>query len=200
MEAARSLFAEQGIDATSMDAIAASSGVSKATIYQHWRSKDALCLELMAELHGFDESLPDVDSGDLRTDLLAVMARHPPDEYAEVRTRILPHFMAYAASHADFGHAWRTRVLEPPRAQLMRALKRAIRRGELPAALNLDFAVGLLQGPPLYWFIRKQVVHDGPIGFDPELLVDAFLRSQGYVKAAAPQAATAAPRSRRAKR
>ena len=102
----------------------------------------------MAELHGFAAELPDVDSGDLRMDLLAVMGRHPPDEYADVRARILPHFMAYAARNPDFGKAWRTIVLEPPRTQLTRALRRAIRRGELPAALNLDFAIGLLQGPP----------------------------------------------------
>ena len=37
------LFSERGIDATSMDAIAETSGVSKATIYKHWQDKDALC-------------------------------------------------------------------------------------------------------------------------------------------------------------
>ena len=35
LDAALELFAERGIDATSMDAIAEASGVSKATIYKH---------------------------------------------------------------------------------------------------------------------------------------------------------------------
>ena len=46
--AAVHLFAEQGIEATSMDSIAEASGVSKATIYKHWQDKDALCLEVGA--------------------------------------------------------------------------------------------------------------------------------------------------------
>ena len=47
LDAAVQLFSERGIDATSMDAIAEASGVSKATIYKHWQDKDALCLEVM---------------------------------------------------------------------------------------------------------------------------------------------------------
>ncbi len=42
LDAAVLLFSERGIDATSMDAIAETSGVSKATIYKHWQDKDEL--------------------------------------------------------------------------------------------------------------------------------------------------------------
>ena len=45
-------MAERGIESTSMDAIAEASGVSKATIYNHWADKEALLLEVMADLHG----------------------------------------------------------------------------------------------------------------------------------------------------
>ena len=69
LDAALNLFAERGIDATSMDAIAEASGVSKATIYKHWREKDELCLEALGYLHGVDEEPPVFDSGDLRADL-----------------------------------------------------------------------------------------------------------------------------------
>jgi AcrR family transcriptional regulator len=177
--AARTLFAERGLDATSMDAIAAAAGVSKATIYKHWTDKDGLCLEVMAELHGFDSQLPDTDTGDLRADLLAVVGRRPPEEYADVRQRILPHFMAHAARNPTFGNAWRGRVFEPARAQITRALQRAMRRGELPETLNVDFAIGLLQGPPMYWYVRRLTTGTGPDGFAPEMLVDAFIRAQG---------------------
>ena len=57
LAAAGALFADQGIDATSMDAIAEASGVSKATIYKHWPDKGALCLEVMSSLHAA-EPLP----------------------------------------------------------------------------------------------------------------------------------------------
>ena len=40
-----------------MDAIAERSGVSKATIYKHWADKEALLLELMAEITGLRDRL-----------------------------------------------------------------------------------------------------------------------------------------------
>lgn len=162
-----------------MDAIARQSGVSKATIYNHWPDKDALCLAVMAELHGFDETAEDVDTGDLRQDLLIVASRRPPDEFAVARQRILPHFMAHASKNPPFGKAWRARVLEPPREQYMRIINRAVTRGDLPADLNLDFAIGLLLGPPMYWYIRKQVVPESPEpgDFNPEWLVNAFMHA-----------------------
>lgn len=47
--AARKLFLETGLEATSMDQIAAEAGVSKATLYNHFESKDALFADVMAE-------------------------------------------------------------------------------------------------------------------------------------------------------
>jgi AcrR family transcriptional regulator len=49
------MFADQGIDSTSMDAIASAFRVSKATIYKHWPEKDKLALEVLSYLHGIDE-------------------------------------------------------------------------------------------------------------------------------------------------
>ena len=37
-----------------MDAIAQASGVSKATIYNHWADKEALLMEVMELIHGLD--------------------------------------------------------------------------------------------------------------------------------------------------
>ena len=53
--AAKRLFPENGFEGTSMDAIAAAAGVSKLTVYSHFKDKEALfseavrvrCLELM---------------------------------------------------------------------------------------------------------------------------------------------------------
>lgn len=47
LNAAHALFMEQGYGATSMDAIAASAGVSKRTIYSHFESKDGLFSAMM---------------------------------------------------------------------------------------------------------------------------------------------------------
>ena len=58
LDAAANLFSDRGIDATSMDGIAAASGVSKATIYKHWPDKEKLALEVLSYVHGLDKGVP----------------------------------------------------------------------------------------------------------------------------------------------
>lgn len=150
IHAALSLFSERGIEATSMDSIAAASGVSKATIYNHWADKEALLMEVMLHVNGANRGARDVDTGDLRADLTTVLSWRPPGELEAARVRITPMFMAYAAVHREFGAAWRHRVMEPGRNALLRILTRAVEQGLLPADLDLDIAIALLMGPMLY--------------------------------------------------
>src|SRR6201987_5121608 len=115
LDAALNLFAERGIDATSMDAIAEASGVSKATIYKHWRDKDKLCLEVLGYLHGVDEEPPVFDSGDVRADLIAQLQYQPATDRQALRERMVPHMIAYASRNQVLGGAWRARGVEPRR-------------------------------------------------------------------------------------
>jgi AcrR family transcriptional regulator len=153
LEAALELFAEKGIDATSVDAIAASSGVSKATIYNHWADKDALCMEVLVHIHELDEGPPDVDSGDLKADLVSYLVYEPPPRKADLQKRIMPHLIAYSARNQEFGRAWRTRVLERARTGLRKLVRRGMDRGIFPAVLDEELAVPLLLGPMMFCHI-----------------------------------------------
>ena len=65
-QAAIGLFMADGIDRTSMDAIAAEAGVSKQTVYSHFNSKDDLfrsCVACKLEMYGLDASSLEVDDG-----------------------------------------------------------------------------------------------------------------------------------------
>src|SRR5262249_16227485 len=97
LQTAAELFAASGIDATSVDAIASASRVSKATIYKHWADKEALCLEVLIYVHRLDEGPPDVDSGDLKADMVGFLTYEPPAPKAEIQKRLMPHLIAYAA-------------------------------------------------------------------------------------------------------
>ena len=152
LEAALSLMAERGLDTTSMDAIAGRSGVSKATIYNHWPNKEALLLEAMATLHGLRER-PAFDSGDFRGDMIAVLAYQPARKRASLQERIWPHFVAYSARNPRFGQAWRTMALGPPREELTRLVTAAVEAGELTAVPPSDLALSLLLGPIIYHHI-----------------------------------------------
>jgi AcrR family transcriptional regulator len=133
-----------------MDAIAHASGVSKATIYNHWADKEALLLEVMLMLNGLDREPEDIDTGDLQRDLTTVLTRRPPDQFEAVRNRMMPSLIAYSSVHPEFGKAWRHRVMEPPRQCLKKILNRGISRGLLPRNLDLEAAMALLLGPMLY--------------------------------------------------
>ena len=178
LNAALQLFSERGIDATSMDAIAETSGVSKATIYKHWPDKDALCLEVLGRC-GAELAVRDVDAGNVRSDLLTILSHRPSERQAEVRLRLMPHLMAHAARNPTFAKAWQSRFLDPPRTELKRAFTRAIERGELPRTLNVELALALLLGPMLYTNVRRRMNEHVPDNL-VELVVDSFLR--GYAR------------------
>ena len=175
LKAALQLFADRGIDATSMDAIAESSGVSKATIYKHWPDKDALCLEVMMCLHASDAPQVDIGHKDLRADLVAVLSHRPSERHADLRMRVMPHLMAHAARNPAFAKAWQGRFLEQPRADLRGILARAVERRDLPETLDIELAIALLLGPVFYGALRKRMGQDVAENL-AELVVEAFMR------------------------
>jgi TetR/AcrR family transcriptional repressor of mexJK operon len=75
LEAAKKLFPLSGFDGVSMDAIAAEAGVSKLTVYSHFRDKETLfvaaieakCRELLP-----DEMFPTVSPGSIRDALMRI--------------------------------------------------------------------------------------------------------------------------------
>src|ERR1700724_1221742 len=179
LEAAVQLFSERGIDATSMDAIAEMSGVSKATIYKHWQDKDALCLEVMGYLHGLDEEPPVFDSGDLRADLIAQLRYQPAADRQALREKMTPDMIAYASRNRAMGTGGRGRVIEPARVALTNIIKRGKKRGLLRRGVDPEIAIALLLGPMIYRhvFINK-MGGKGPKDLEIHV-VDAFLAAFG---------------------
>ncbi len=179
IDAAVTLFIESGIESTSMDAIARAAGVSKATIYRHWPDKDALCLEVLAYLHGLDKPLPAFDSGDFRADIIAQLRYDPAEDRKALRERIIPRLMAYASHNRVFGDAWRSRVLEPVRIALRELMERGKLRGILKPELDPEVGLALVLGPMIY---RHVFVHrlGGNAPKDLEVHVaDSFLAAFG---------------------
>jgi len=189
VQAALELFADRGIDSTSVDAIAASSGVSKATIYKHWADKDALTMEVLVYVHECDAGPPDLDSGDLKADLVAYLVYEPSPRKADLQKRIMPHLIAYSARNQEFARAWKSRVLERARTGLKKLLRLGMNRGIFSAVLDEELAIPLLLGPMLFSHIlgprldRKWLAQGA---------VDSFWKSH-----ARPQPCHSAPPSRR---
>src|SRR5260221_655074 len=179
LNAALQLIAERGVNATSMDAIARKSGVSKATIYKHWADKDALLLDVMAEAHELHKR-PQFNSGNTRADMVAVLS-YRPREKADIRERIMPHLMAYSAGNIAFGTAWRNMVMEPPRRELKSLMKLGIAKGQFAPDLDVDLSLALLLGPIIYWKVFLSRTSEDPTGL-AEGVVDAVWMAFGLNK------------------
>ena len=150
------LVAEVGLAALTMDAVAARAGVSKATIYRRWSSKEQLLLD--AWMSAVQRPIAP-DTGTLHGDLTAMLAAlvDNPLAGADVQ-RVYPQMVAASKVNPDVAVAYRAFIAE--RRRPMRAvLERAVARGELSAEIELDLVHDLLVAPLLY----RWLITDGPV-------------------------------------
>jgi AcrR family transcriptional regulator len=161
------LMSDRGIEGTSVDEIAQVSGVSKATIYKHWTSKDVLCIEAISRLKC---DLPVFNSGNSRADAADLLRHLAQTKKPEALSRIWPRVIGYAASNPAFAKAFRARIANGQRVQLAGLLQSAIDKGELRAGLDMDMALDVLLGPILYLrFMQASVPPELP-----QHVVDSF--------------------------
>lgn len=73
-EAALELLSEVGYDRTTIEGIAARAHVSKATIYRRFKNKQEILMAAMGEHAAC--SLPQIDTGSLRSDLIELISEH----------------------------------------------------------------------------------------------------------------------------
>ena len=76
LDAAAELLLTHGLPAVSMDAVAQRAGVSKATIYRWWPTKETLALDALYTEWAAARPAPR-DTGSLRGDLLSLLRRGP---------------------------------------------------------------------------------------------------------------------------
>jgi AcrR family transcriptional regulator len=170
LDAAIRLIGERGIEGTSMDAIAQLSGVSKATVYKHWKDKDTLCADVVARLR---VAPPEFQSGDPRRDLTDLLSHVAMTQRRGRFMKILPKIVAYAAANPKFARALQSNSRGPAVGQVTRILNEAKSMGQLRPDIDPDIAVSLLFGPILH---RKMLHNEVPPKL-PEQIVDAFWRS-----------------------
>jgi AcrR family transcriptional regulator len=144
--AAAELLLARGLGAVSMDAVAERAGVSKATIYRWWPTKETLALDALYQEWAAARPVAH-ETGSLRGDLLSLLRPWVRLLGKRPYGRVIAALIAEAQADAAFAEQYRARFVEPRRAQARPILLRAIEHDELPAATDIELALDLLYGP-----------------------------------------------------
>jgi AcrR family transcriptional regulator len=153
LAAATELLLEAGLDAVSMDAVAGRAGVSKATIYRWWPTKETLALDAL--YHDWDPGRPRSRKTDsMRDDLLALLRPWVRLVNERPYARVVAALLAKAQTDHVFAEQYHARFLEPRRKRAAAIFERAIERGEITPDTKIDVAVDLLYGPLYHRLIQ----------------------------------------------
>jgi AcrR family transcriptional regulator len=155
-EAVLDLLREVGYDALTMDAVAARTRSSKATLYRQWGGKAELVVRALR--HSKPGSIGDIDTGSLRGDLHALVTRE--DDCAMAQNSALMRALAMAVhNNADLLKAFKELLVEPEMDEFQRVMQRAVDRGEVqPDRPALDYIVHMLVGA----FATRTLIDDQP--------------------------------------
>lgn len=142
------LLAEVGLDALSIEGVAARAEVGKTTIYRRWPNKEALVVEAVATLKG---PVPEPAGHSLREDLVTLMHGSGRGREDSRRRRLYSTFVAEMSRHPDLARRFVDTVIEPRREAVRRVLRAAMARGELRDDLDIDLMLHMVMAPILHW-------------------------------------------------
>jgi AcrR family transcriptional regulator len=133
---------ESGYDALTMDAVAARSRCSKATLYRQWRGKPWLVAAALR--HSKAVTLAPLDTGSLADDLYELVRRvNERRREVELARLIGP----ACEKNADLAEAMHEAIVQPVLDLLGEIIERAVARGELEAdAAAVEFLPHMIHG------------------------------------------------------
>jgi TetR/AcrR family transcriptional regulator len=185
LAAAERLFSESGFEAVSMNNIASAAGVSKANIFHHFASKQALYIEVVrgACRDSFDR-LQNLDADDgpfvQRLGVFAAGMLRNMLEHDQVHRLILRELLTHGEER---GRELAEQVFGDNFARLVSILRAGQIRGELRADLDPAMAATLLIGANVFFFEAQQVLRhfrDVDFAHEParysQMLADILLR------------------------
>jgi AcrR family transcriptional regulator len=158
LSAASDLLMERGLDAMTIEEVAARACVGKASIYRRWSTKGSLALD--AFLVDYLAQQPVVDTGVLEDDLREALSLWSAAVVGTAMGRALVGIIAEAQNDDDLAQGWIDRVLAPAREQYRVMLDRAIERGEIPVGSDVDVIMDLLYGAAYHRLLQGHLAID----------------------------------------
>ncbi|MGZ4881608.1 MAG: TetR/AcrR family transcriptional regulator [Halobacteriota archaeon] len=141
------LFAEEGFDGMSLEAVAKRAGVGKTAIYRRWSSKKALVLDALQVLR---VEVPVVDTGNFREDATAFLhdtVRAYSGTTNRLHVKLWLRIIGELYEHPELFSTLYAQLFEPRNRQLELLIRRAQDRGELRHDLDPTLIEDLVAGP-----------------------------------------------------
>ncbi|MFE3453259.1 TetR/AcrR family transcriptional regulator [Nonomuraea sp. NPDC059194] len=148
LAATRQVLAETGYVRLTVDAVAARAGVGKAAIYRRYATKQEMVFA--ATVHSMTLETP-ADAGSFSADLAALIDDILATLGNPVALVTVPGLLADVTADAGLTARFRQTFVERQRDCVKEVLDRAVRRGELGEAPDLDVVHAMLVGPVFAW-------------------------------------------------
>ncbi|KOG06789.1 MULTISPECIES: TetR/AcrR family transcriptional regulator [Streptomyces] len=154
----------------SVERIARTAGVGKATIYRRWAGKEELFVDLVRSVEPPDPVLPGTS---VRDDLVALLESLRQRGLAKRSSAVLHRVFSQMQGYPKLWDAYQNTVIEPRRKLGLDAVRRGMEQGEIRDDLDVEFVNDLLTGP----LLLRTVIRPGAT-LDPDLaerVVDAVM-------------------------
>ncbi|WP_326735848.1 TetR/AcrR family transcriptional regulator [Streptomyces sp. NBC_01022] len=174
------LEAGEPLAGLSIERIARTAGVGKATIYRRWAGKEELFVDVLREI---EPPEPDVSGTGGLDDLRVLLESMRTRGLAQRSSVLLHNVFAQMKSHPKLWTEYQRTVIAPRRAAMLAAVGRAVAAGELRGDADVELMDDLFLGPMLVRTIHRP---EAPL---PEDLADRIISL--LVEGLGPRAAAA---------
>ncbi|GGT03550.1 MULTISPECIES: TetR/AcrR family transcriptional regulator [Streptomyces] len=154
----------------SIERVARTAGVGKATIYRRWSGKEELFVDVVRAAEPPDPQLPGTS---VRDDLVVLLEALRQRGLVSRSSAILHNVYAQMKSAPKVWAAYHASVIVPRRVLALDVLRRGQENGEIRADVDLDLANDMFVGPMLVRSVMRPEA-DLPEGL-AEQIVDAVL-------------------------
>ena len=174
--AAIELMREVGYERCTIEAIACRAKASKATIYRRWKNKQELILSAVNR-YSFCSS-PDISTGNLRDDLVALITEKATNLKGPDGD-LISALLTAAKSDSELGRLIPNAMNKNADETIQIMKQNAIKRGEISEAANIALLHDVIPGVIVYRiFMSKQVVDKKFIEqLVDDLLIPAFQKT-----------------------
>jgi len=157
LDATLAVLAETGYGGLTTAAVAARAGVSTATLYRRWSSKEELVISAASTYAG--ELATQTDTGSLEGDLRALL-RDKAAALTGESGRLMRALIGEAAHNTVLAEALTTAFLTPVRRRVEEITRRAADRGEIPPVEGAELLGDLVIGRMVSRFLLTPELPD----------------------------------------